>query len=228
MTGLPPSRPAAMLDAMERQVLNRVAEPQIRPSREVRALLDETTVVVYQAYRREIAQAALRAGTFVPPFSLNRMTWIKPSFLWMAHRSGIAQKEGQEHVLAVRITREGFDWALAHASLSAFEAQTHDTREAWETQRDQSPVRVQWDPERDVALRELPYRAIQIGLGVPVVPAYVREWIVGIQDATETMRSVAELVLRGDTEAARTLLPTEMPYLVEPTTALRLGMTATG
>jgi hypothetical protein len=42
------------------------------------------------------------------------------------------------------------------------------------------------------------------------------------------MRSVAELVLRGDTEAARTLLPTEMPYLVEPTTALRLGMTATG
>jgi Domain of unknown function (DUF4291) len=129
-------------------------------SRQVRAVFDETTLVVYQAYRPEIAEAALRAGTFVPPFSLDRMTWIKPSFLWMAYRSGWARKEGQERVLAVRITRAGFDWALAHSALSAFEAGTHGTREAWLAQRDQSPVRVQWDPERDAALRELPHRAI--------------------------------------------------------------------
>jgi len=33
------------------------------------------------------AHAAVRAGTFVAPFSRDRMTWIKPSFGWMMHRS---------------------------------------------------------------------------------------------------------------------------------------------
>ncbi|WP_209018579.1 DUF4291 family protein [Endobacterium cereale] len=32
---------------------------------------------------------ALDKGKFGPPtFSLNRMTWIKPSFLWMMYRCG--------------------------------------------------------------------------------------------------------------------------------------------
>ncbi|MDE3231051.1 MAG: DUF4291 family protein, partial [Chloroflexota bacterium] len=49
--------------------------------RDIRADFDERSLVVYQAYRPEIAEAAVRAGRFVAPFSLNRMTWIKPSFL---------------------------------------------------------------------------------------------------------------------------------------------------
>ena len=49
-----------------------------------------------------IADPALAAQRFVPPFSVGRMTWIKPSFLWMAYRSGWGRKEGQERVLAVR------------------------------------------------------------------------------------------------------------------------------
>jgi hypothetical protein len=40
--------------------------------------------VVYPAF----AEAAVAAQRFVNPFSLSRMTWIKPSFLWMMHRSG--------------------------------------------------------------------------------------------------------------------------------------------
>ncbi|MGF6882260.1 hypothetical protein ABIA39_002859 [Nocardia sp. GAS34] len=47
------------------------------------------------------------AQRFVSPFSLNRMTWIKPSFRWLMQRSGWARKPGQEHILAVRITRAG-------------------------------------------------------------------------------------------------------------------------
>jgi hypothetical protein len=38
------------------------------------------------------------------------MTWIKPSFLWMMYRCGWATKPGQERVLAIQITREGFEW----------------------------------------------------------------------------------------------------------------------
>jgi hypothetical protein len=60
------------------------------PERQVRALFDEETITVYQAYGHEIADAALEAGTFVPPFKRDRMTWIKPSFLWMMHRSSWA------------------------------------------------------------------------------------------------------------------------------------------
>jgi len=75
------------------------------PYRQVRAQYDENTIAVYQAYSPEIAEPALAAGTFVEPFGMHRMTWIKPSFLWMAYRSGWATKPGQTVVL--RIHRMG-------------------------------------------------------------------------------------------------------------------------
>lgn len=58
------------------------------PYRAIRAKFTENTITVYQAYSNEIADAALGAGTFVAPFKRGRMTWIKPSFLWVAYRSG--------------------------------------------------------------------------------------------------------------------------------------------
>src|SRR5260221_3790890 len=88
------------------------------PEYEIRADYDERTVVVYQAYRPEVALPAVRHNRFVQPFALTRMTWIKPSFLWMMERSNWARKPGQEHVLAIRITRAGWEEALADAILS--------------------------------------------------------------------------------------------------------------
>jgi len=85
------------------------------PYRQVRAVYDENTIAVYQAYPPEIAEPALAAGTFEPPFGMNRMTWIKPSFLWMAYRSGWASKPGQTCVLRIRIKRSGFESALANS-----------------------------------------------------------------------------------------------------------------
>lgn len=67
------------------------------------------------------------------------MTWIKPSFLWMMYRCGWAAKADQETVLAVEITREGFDHALRHACLSHFEHGTHTDREAWQRALRDSP-----------------------------------------------------------------------------------------
>jgi hypothetical protein len=74
---------------------------------EIRADYNATNIVVYQVYREQIASPALASERFVPPFSLNRMTWIKPSFLWMMGRSNWGRKAGQEYILAVRITRTG-------------------------------------------------------------------------------------------------------------------------
>jgi hypothetical protein len=85
------------------------------PARQIRARFTAETITVYQAYPPEIALPALDAGRFVAPFERDRMTWIKPSFLWMMYRCGWASKPGQEHVLAVEITRAGFEWALAGA-----------------------------------------------------------------------------------------------------------------
>ena len=48
--------------------------------REIRADFDDRTIVVYQACREATAKPAIEHQKFVPPFSLDRMTWIKPSF----------------------------------------------------------------------------------------------------------------------------------------------------
>lgn len=75
--------------------------------RQVRALYDRASLAVYQAYAPEIEEPALRSGTFVEPFGMGRMTWIRPSFLWMAYRLGWGTKPGQTRVLRVHLTRDG-------------------------------------------------------------------------------------------------------------------------
>jgi hypothetical protein len=77
--------------------------------REIRADYDRNTIVIYQAYPPTIADAAVSAGRFVSPFSFYRMTWVKPSFLWLMHRSNWGRKSGQERILAVRMTRVGWE-----------------------------------------------------------------------------------------------------------------------
>ncbi|MEU0465871.1 DUF4291 domain-containing protein [Amycolatopsis sp. NPDC006131] len=192
-------------------------------SNEIRARYDDDTIVVYQAYSPEIAEPALRAGTFVPPFKRGRMTWIKPSFLWMAYRSGWARKPGQERVLAVTITRAGFEWALAHSCLSAFDPGHHPSEDAWRRQLATSPVRIQWDPDKNLHLRPLPRRAIQIGLAGEASDRYVGEWITGLADETERAHEIEALVRDRRLDEARALLPEERPYPVDADLAARLG-----
>jgi hypothetical protein len=172
------------------------------PFRQIRAQFTEHTITVYQAYSPQIADAAITAQTFVAPFKFERMTWIKPSFLWMAYRSGWATKRGQERILAVEITRIGFEWALLNSSLSS--KKTKNT----------GPVRVQWDPERDLFLNRLNYRSIQIGLSGEAVNRYVNEWIIRIKDITPIMRQIGEIVQSGncDREKCLSLIPIETPY----------------
>jgi hypothetical protein len=158
----------------------------------IRAIYDDHTIRVYQAYSPRIAMPALDAGRFVPPFRMERMTWIKPSFNWMMYRCGFAKKEGQERVLAIDITREGFEWALTNSAASRFLPEVHASYEAWKEEVVAKPVRVQWDPERNWKLGLIPgMRSIQIGLSGQAVHHYVNDWIVRIEDATETAHAAA-------------------------------------
>ena len=184
------------------------------PTYQVRASFDATTVRVYQAFPNEIADAALANGTFVsPPFSMTRMTWIKPSFLWMMYRSGWAAKdERQKRVLAIDISREGFEWALQHACLS--HCPDYLTEHEWRRKKEASPVVIQCDPEKDIFLRPLRHRAIQIGLGGVSVKLYVAEWIKRISDVTGLATHMHQLVEASELEEAYKLLPHEAPYPV--------------
>lgn len=182
------------------------------PPKQIRAVYTDTTIRVYQAYSDAIADSALAAGRFVsPPFKMERMTWIKPSFLWMMYRAGWGGKDdNQKRILAIDISRSGFEWALRHACLSHPPAGMDN--ETWQQMKAAHPVRIQWDPERSLKLDPLPHRSIQIGLTGEAVPRYVNEWIQNISEITDLAQEIHALVAQGDIAAAQELLPTERVY----------------
>lgn len=182
------------------------------PAHQIRARYSTDTITVYQAYPPQIALPAVTTGRFVAPFKRERMTWIKPSFRWMMYRCGWATKPGQERVLSIDITREGFEWALARACLSRYDRDLHRDKATWSRQLKTSPVRVQWDPERSLQLKALPYRSLQVGLSGDAVDRYVDDWTVAITDITTTVQRMRELLRRGDESAAAAHLPVERAY----------------
>jgi Domain of unknown function (DUF4291) len=147
------------------------------------------------------------------------MTWIKPSFNWMMYRSGYATKPGQEVVLGIDITREGFEWALKNAALSKFTPAVHASREEWEGLLTEKPVRIQWDPERDWRLEPVQaVRAIQIGLSGEAVERYVTEWVMCIEDVTPVARIITA-ALESGTPPSPLPSAAEYPYPLDPATA---------
>ncbi|MEV4127585.1 DUF4291 domain-containing protein [Nocardia sp. NPDC049707] len=192
-----------------------------RPFREIRGVYDADTITVYQAYGPQIAVPAAASGRFQAAFKRERMTWIKPSFLWMMYRSGWASKPGQEHVLAVRISRSGFEWALRHSAFAHFDSAVHQDHAQWKTSL-AAPVRIQWDPERDTAFRPLPFRSLQVGLSGEAVNRYCDEWIVGIEDVTGLAQEIGGEVAAGRDVHDR--LPAEKPYPTPPDLRELLGM----
>ncbi|WP_141576487.1 DUF4291 domain-containing protein [Actinomadura sp. WMMA1423] len=192
-------------------------------TREIRACYDRDSITVYQAYAPEIGGPAARHGTFVPPFSRHRMTWIKPSFLWLMARSDWARKPGQETILAVRISRTGWEEALGLAVPTDPDRRVFRSTDEWRRRFARALVHVQWDPERVLDGRKLEARSIQIGLSRYIVDRYVDDWILGIEDRTPLVRKVHALRQAGRTPQARALLPEEHPYPLSPTLAAHLG-----
>lgn len=208
---------------MQPELQNYEEQRQIWPrsGRHILAQYDESSIVVYQAYRPEIGHFAARHGCFGGAFSLDRMSWIKPNFLWMMYRCGWATKPDQEVVLAVRIRREAFDAILAAAVHSSFVAEVCSTQEQWKHALASSDVRLQWDPDHEPTGKPLDRRAIQLGLRGQTLRRYAQEWILGIEDITALVHEQRQNL------ANRTLLmtPRERVYPVcDPAVAARLGI----
>ncbi|HEU4884721.1 MAG TPA: DUF4291 domain-containing protein [Longimicrobium sp.] len=195
-------------------------------SRHILAHFDDTSVVVYQAYRPEIGHYAARHQAFGGEFSFSRMSWIKPNFLWMMYRSGWGTKPGQEVTLAVRIQRAGFDQILRDAVHSSFDAAVYADHGGWQAAVARSSVRLQWDPDHDPAGGKTERRAIQLGLRDEVLARYARDWIVEIEDVSGF---VAEQRRHAQDAASypHLLTPREEVYPVaDAEVAARLGLGA--
>jgi hypothetical protein len=184
----------------------------VAPQYEIRADYDGETIVVYQAHAPAIADAALAAGSFVAPVSFHRMTWIKPSFLWLMHRSNWARKPGQERILAVRMTRHGWHEALSQAVLT-----TADPAAVT-----QAAVHAQWDPERSPRGAALNHYSIQVGIGRHLIRTFTDEWVVSLADLTPQVRKAAALIQTGHPAKAQRLFPPERAYPLPRTLEERL------
>ncbi|MDY6938970.1 MAG: DUF4291 domain-containing protein [Cyanobacteriota bacterium] len=182
--------------------------PQV--GRHILAQFDEESIVVYQAYRPAIGHFAASHGYFGGEFRLNRMSWIKPNFLWMMYRSGWGTKAGQEVILAVRLRRTAFDEILAAAVPSSFVPQSYSTHELWQRALKESSVRLQWDPDHHPSGAKLERRAIQLGLRGEFLARYAREWILEIEDISEFVRQQLAVVRASDWESLQT--PREFVY----------------
>lgn len=193
---------------------------------EIRADYNRDTIVVYQAYSPAIGTAAVEHGRFVEPFSRNRMTWIKPSFLWMMARSGWAGKAGQEMVLAVRITRAGWEEALALAEHTSMNRRVYTDSDDWRRKFKNAHVHVQWDPERTLRGATLDARSIQIGLSRHIIDRYVDDWTVSIEDLTPLVRKIHGHLRDGRVDRAQRIMPSERVYPLNPELATRLGVGA--
>ncbi|MFT3736844.1 MAG: DUF4291 domain-containing protein [Rhodocyclaceae bacterium] len=150
------------------------------------AQYDAESIVVYQAYRPSIGQFAIANGYLGgPDFSLSRMSWIKPNFLWMMYRAGWATKEGQEVILGLRIRRTFFDALLEAAVASSFEASGMADRAVWQEAAQGSDVRLQWDPDHSPAGDMLNRRAVQLGLRGDTLRVFAKSELLEVIDMSD-------------------------------------------
>jgi hypothetical protein len=146
---------------------------------------DENSISVYQAYRPAIADYAVTHQQFGGEFSFNRMSWIKPNFLWMMYRAGWATKEGQERILEIRLKQSFFDEILTKAVASSFANSGFSSIEEWKRAIEMSDVRLQWDPDHDPKGNSVARRAIQLGLRGETLRRFATTEMLYIKDITD-------------------------------------------
>jgi hypothetical protein len=187
------------------------------------AQYDDETIIVYQAYKPSIGHFAVAHGYFGGDFKFERMSWIKPNFLWMMYRCGWGTKPDQEVVLAIYLKRSAFDDILAQAVHSTFIPEIYESEAAWKKALAKSDVRLQWDPDHHPNGAKLERRAIQLGLRGQTLKAFALEWIVKIEDISEFVREQHQPVQAKAYD--QLLTPQERVYPVrDENTARKIGM----
>lgn len=158
------------------------------------AQYDKDWIIVYQAYRKSIGHFAAENQFFGGEFSYNRMTWIKPNFLWMMYRSGWGTKPGQEVTLAIRLKRTVFDKYLSLAVASSYTQSSIDNHDKWKASIADSEIRLQWDPDHKPNGDKEVRKAIQLGIRGTQLKDFKGEGILEIEDISEFVKQQREFV----------------------------------
>lgn len=158
------------------------------------AQYDDDGIFVYQAFKHKTVVRAAAEGRFGKGFNRDRMTWIKPSFAWILHRSAYATKHRMDGIAKIKLSHEGFLEILNQSINTEFDERLYPSKTAWRRALDLSEVRHQWDGDRDYKCRPTDQYAIQIALSGAIVGKYVEEWTLGIEDVTDLARAVGEAV----------------------------------
>lgn len=149
---------------------------------------------MYQAFNSKIAAAAVSSQNFntieciQSGYEFGRMSWIKTNFLWMMYRSGWATKANQERILAIRITRTGFEDILSKSKVSTLLENDHESESLDKKKLNKSdPVRLQWDPDHHPNGSKVVTgrKAIQLGLRNDMLKKFCDEYILNIYDITD-------------------------------------------
>ena len=143
-------------------------------------------ILVYQAYRPSIANYAIEHQEFGgADYSYNRMSWIKPNFLWMMYRSGWAAKPGQEKIVGIWIKKTDFDIILENSAFTSY-AQTSDmSHDDWKASLDENEIRLQWDPDHIPNGEKHTRKAIQLGIKGTLLKQFGKEMPVKIIDLSD-------------------------------------------
>ncbi|KAA0129816.1 DUF4291 domain-containing protein [Chryseobacterium sp. SN22] len=184
-----------------------------REGHHLMAQYDDEKIIVYQSYRKEIGEFAVRNQYFGGPFSLERMTWIKPNFLWMMYRNGWGTKEGQEYVLAIHLKMDAFRRYLENAVYSSYNDRLGISREEWQNEVKASSARLQWDPDHDPFGSKQERRAIQIGLRNDLIRSFAKEDLILIENISEFVKEQHRFVLNDNLD--QLMLPEEKPLLFD-------------
>jgi hypothetical protein len=191
---------------------------------EIRANFDKRTITIYQAYNKDIAIPAIKNNKFNKPFSFNRMTWIKPSYLWLMERSNWGTKPNQNYILAIKIKRESWEKALSLGVLTHPDENVYLDGFEWDSQFKKAKVHIQWDPERTITGTKLNQRTIQVGISKELIEEFNNTWIDEIIDLTPLTKKINELRKSGKFDQAKRLLPKEQVYKLNDEIGKRIGL----
>lgn len=183
-------------------------------TREIRALYNpsQDTIRVYQAYNDAIADAVIEAKSFQGALDkglwcAKRMSWIKPSAVWMGYRCGwtLFKDKNQTRVLALDVNRKMlFELFLKAKVEKGPTSLEHD-----------GLLVIQWDPERKLdveAAKEKSFtskipstRSIQIGFRGGTI-LLNPEFVIQITDETYRFAQIGKLLSEGNIEDATSCL----------------------
>ena len=161
--------------------------------------IEQGNIILYQAFNSQITKYAVRSQKFGGPnYSFNRMSWIKPGFLWMMYRAGWASKENQQHIFAITLPIVHFKKILTQATITSYDTQLFGTEGEWKTELEKTEVRLQWDPDHDPFGAKEKRKAVQIGMKGEILKKFCTDWLIKIEDITGFVKDEYTKVLKHD------------------------------